>query len=483
MSAIQPLDQTPGPAQKIRAILDRQRASFLDEGPPTAQLRIDRINRAIDLLVRHDKAFCEAMSEDFSHRSIHQSRITDIYGSVEPLKHARKHVRQWMKSERRPVMFPLNMAGAKATVQYQPLGVVGAISPWNFPIYLTFSPLAGIFAAGNRLMLKPSEFTPATSALLAELFGKAYDETEVAIITGGPDVGAAFSSMPFDHLLFTGSTSVGRHVMRAAAENLVPVTLELGGKSPTVVGKGVDMTQVTARIANAKLLNAGQICLAPDYALVPKARLEEFVVGITGAVEQHYPTLVDNDDYTAIINERHRDRLLGYLVDAETKGGRLIEVNPSNEEFGKDGNRKLPLTMVLDPTDEMRVMQDEIFGPILPVKTYDSIDEVIAYVNDHARPLALYYFGDDDAEQRRVLKRTTSGGVTINDCLMHVSCEDIPFGGVGPSGMGAYHGHEGFKNFSHARGVFKQARLDLMGVMRPPYGEKLEKALRFLIKG
>src|SRR5690606_33812589 len=349
-----------------------------------------------------------------------------------------------MKPEKRKVQFPLGLLGARARVEYQPLGTVGIISPWNFPVNLTWTPLAGVFAAGNRAMIKPSEFTPATSELMARLLRQAYDETEVAVVTGGPAVGQAFSSQPFDHLLFTGATSIAYHVMRAAAENLVPLTLELGGKSPVIVSKTAKLDDAAAKIMTGKMLNAGQICLAPDYVFVPEGKVDEFVSEAQKSVKKMYPTLKDNPDYTSVINQRHYDRINGYIEDAKAKGAKIVEINPANEDFRQQQTHKIPPTIVINPTDDMKVMQDEIFGPVLPVKSYRDLNEVLGYVNDHPRPLGLYYFGEDEQEERRVLDRTTSGGVTVNDVIMHVSMEDLPFGGVGPSGMGSYHGVDGF---------------------------------------
>ncbi len=462
--------------QSIRAMLDRQKKAHTKEGPQPAERRIDWIDRSIDLLVQHQTQLAEAMAEDFGHRSHEQSMFTDVAGSIATLKHAKQHLRGWMRPEKRKVTPGiLGFLGARAEVRFQPKGTVGVISPWNFPVNLTFTPLAGIFAAGNRVMIKPSEYTPATSELMARMFRMAYDETEVAVVTGGPAVGEAFSKQPFDHLLFTGATSIAYHVMRAAAENLVPLTLELGGKSPTIVGKGADMDAAAGKIMMGKMLNAGQICLAPDYVFVPEGEADKFVASAEKAAGEMYPTLKDNPDYTSVVNQRHYDRLQGYVADAKAKGARVIEINPAKEDFTQQPYHKIPPTLILNPTDDMKVMQDEIFGPLLPVKTYGGIDEAVGYVNAHARPLGLYYFGNDSAEKERVLTRTTSGGVTVNDVVMHVSMEDLPFGGVGPSGMGAYHGIDGFRAFSHAKAVYTQARVDVakMAGLKPPYGDKM----------
>jgi coniferyl-aldehyde dehydrogenase len=468
---------------EMQRVLDAQKKAHTKEGPLSAERRIEWLDRAINLLVGHKDAIAEALREDFGHRSVHATLLTDVAGSISPLKHAKAHLKGWMKREKRSVSPALlGLFGAKAYVEYQPKGVVGVISPWNFPVNLTFTPLAGIFAAGNRTMIKPSEYTPRSSELMTRMFRSAFDETEVAVFAGGPDVGSAFSKLPFDHLLFTGATSIAYHVMRAAAENLVPLTLELGGKSPVVLGESADLNLAAKRLMMGKTLNAGQICLAPDYVLVPSDKSRDFVAAADGAVRAMYPTLKDNPDYTSVINQRHYDRLTGYLEDAKAKGAELIELNPAKEDFRQQPFWKIPPTLVLNPTDDMAVMKDEIFGPIMPVKTYDTVDEAIGYINDHARPLGLYYFGNDAAERNRVVSRTTSGGVTVNDVVMHVSMEDLPFGGVGPSGMGAYHGIDGFRTFSHAKAVFQQAKMDVTAMLRPPYGEKIQKAMEAQIK-
>jgi coniferyl-aldehyde dehydrogenase len=465
--------------EEMLELLGRQRKSYLDEGEVSLATRQDRIDRAIGVLVDNKDRLCEAMREDFGHRSIHQSMFTDVAGSIGPLKHARKHLAQWLKPEKRKVDFPLNLLGAKARIEYQPLGVVGVISPWNFPVNLTFTPLAGILAAGNRCMIKPSEYTPSTSQAMAEILHGAFDETEIAVITGEAQVGADFSALPFDHLLFTGATSVARHVMRAASENLVPITLELGGKSPVIVGRSADMDKTAAAIMAGKTMNAGQICLAPDYVYVPQERINDFVESSQRSVAKMFPTLLDNDDYTSVVNERHYERLNGYLDDAREKGAEIIEINPAEEDFRQQPSHKMPPTLILNADDSMKVMQDEIFGPVMPVKGYTDMNEAIDYVNDNPRPLGLYYFGKDNAEEHTVLSHTTSGGVTVNDVVMHVAQEDLPFGGVGPSGMGSYHGHDGFKTFSHAKSVYTQSKIDIATLvgLRPPYGEKLMKLL------
>ena len=469
----------------MKALLASQKSAQLRDGAPSAEKRIERLDRCIGLLVDNQKAIADALNADFGARSREATAFTDVAASIGPLKHAKANLKRWMKTEKRPTSPALlGVFGAKAEIRFQPKGVVGVISPWNFPVNLTFTPLAGILAAGNRAMIKPSEYTPATSELMATMFGGAFSEEEIAVVTGGPDVGGIFAGLAFDHLIFTGATGVARHVMKAAAENLVPLTLELGGKSPVIIGRSADLAVAAARIMNGKTLNAGQICLAPDYVLTPKESLETFVGEAQGAVRRMFPTLKDNPDYTAIVAQRHYDRIMGYVDDAKAKGARVVEIKPDGEDFTQQEHRKVPPTLIIDPTDEMKVMQEEIFGPVLPVKTYADVGEAIAYVNAHDRPLGLYYFGDDAAERDRVLSGTTSGGATVNDVIFHVAQEDLPFGGVGPSGMGSYHGHDGFLEFSHKKAIYTQIKNDIgpLKQMRPPYGPSIRKYLEGAIK-
>lgn len=463
----------------MKDILSAQRDSFMAALPEPISVRKDRLKRAAAMIRDHADRFCDALSEDFGHRSREQSMITDIGGSISPINHALKNLEKWARPEKRPVQFPLGLLGAKAWVEYQPKGVVGVIAPWNFPVNLVMSPLAGVFAAGNRAMVKTSEYTPVTAALFEEIVGRYFDPTELAFVSGGPDVGQAFAELPFDHLIFTGATGIGRHILHAAADNLTPVTLELGGKSPVIVGKGADLKQVSERVAVGKMLNAGQICLAPDYLLVPSAQESAVVDGIRTAASAMYPTLLSNPDYTSVVNDRHYERLNQWVEDARAKGATVEVVNPAGEDFGSTNSRKMPLHIVRDVTDDMTLMQEEIFGPILPVRRYDGIDAAIGEVNRRDRPLGLYYFGKDEAERRRVLDRTISGGVTIDDVIFHVSMEDLPFGGVGPSGMGSYHGLDGFRTFSHAKAVYQQSKLDVAKIagLKPPYGDATRKAV------
>jgi coniferyl-aldehyde dehydrogenase len=469
---------------ELEQLLELQRSSFTASRPEPMSMRKNRIKRAMALLKDHGEALCKAMSADFGNRSIQQSMLTDIAGTIGAGKGALSHMDKWAKPSKRKVQFPLGLLGAKAEVRYEPKGVIGILSPWNFPVQLAFSPLMQVLAAGNRAMIKPSEFTERTSLLLAELVSEYFTPDEVAVVTGGPEVAAVFSSLPFDHLVFTGSTPTGRRVMQSAAENLVPVTLELGGKSPVVMGRSADFAKAGERIAIGKMMNAGQICLAPDYMIVPEEAEAQAIAGVTNAAASMYPTILENDDYASIVSDRHFERLQGLVEDARDKGAEVIEVNPAGEDFGSANQRKMPLTVLRGVSDDMTVMQEEIFGPVLPVKTYKAVDQAVDYVNENDRPLGLYYFGEDKSEQERVLTRTISGGVTTNDVIFHVSMEDLPFGGVGPSGMGSYHAIEGFREFSHARAVYHQPKIDVakLSGMKPPYGKALDKTIASQMK-
>jgi coniferyl-aldehyde dehydrogenase len=457
---------------RIAALVEAQRRAHLAEGPVSAEARIDRLNRVIGLLVDHQQDIVEAVQADFGTRSHDFSRVTEVLSPLMALKHARAHVAEWMKSQ------PRASPRGVAWIEYQPLGVVGVIAPWNFPVNLAFLPLAGILAAGNRAIIKPSEFTPHTSALIERMVASAFDATELAVVTGGAQTGEAFSRQRFDHILFTGATSIGRHVMRAASENLVPVTLELGGKSPAIVSVSDDFEASVKKIVTGKLHNAGQICLSPDYVFVPEGQVEAFVEIAQRTVAAHFPTLRDNADYTSIINERHRQRLANLVEDARRRGSQVIELNPAEENFTATG--KLVPALVIDPADDAAIMQDEIFGPLLPVKPYKKIEDVVAFINARPRPLGLYYFGADAAEERFVLERTLSGGVTLGDVIRHVGVEDLPFGGVGPSGMGCYHGCDGFETFSHARAIYRVPAQDV-DLLRPPYVDQLRQMVASLI--
>jgi coniferyl-aldehyde dehydrogenase len=469
----------------MRATLDRQRQLCSQEGAVSADQRIDRLNRAIDLVFDNRDILVETLTQDFGHRSSHQSLMSDIYATIECLKHSKKHLKKWMKTEKRKAPFPMNLMGAKARVEFQPKGVVGIIGTWNFPLNTVFSPLAGVLAAGNRAMIKCSEVTPKTGELLATLTAKYFSSDEIAVFNGGPEVGAQFSALPFDHLIFTGATSIARHILHAAADNLTPVTLELGGKSPVIVSNSYPLQDAVERIFGGKILNVGQVCLSPDYVFVPEDQLDAFSQAAATYVASMFPTLLNNPDYSSVVNERHYQRLQSYLADAREKGGDIREINPANEDFSQQQDTyKIPLTLVVNPSDDMLVMKEELFGPVICIKTYRQVDDCINYVNARPRPLALYYFGKDNTEQQHILDHTVSGAVTINDVIFHVSCEDLPFGGIGPSGMGSYHGLDGFKTFSHAKAIYKQSNINFqkLGGMIPPYGDKADKTLGAMIR-
>ena len=468
--------------QNMHRVLELQKNLNIKEGAPDIKLRTDRLDRVISMVTKNEKAIIAALQEDFGNRDPVMSAATEVASVVGPMEHAKKNLKKWMKTEKRkaaiaPLGSALSLLGAKAEIRYQPKGVVGAISPWNFPLNLALAPLSGILAAGNRVMLKPSELTPSSSDITKSMIEEYFDESEIAVFVGDPEVGAAFSGLAFDHLIFTGGTAIAKHVMKAASENLVPLTLELGGKSPVVVGKSSKIKEAAQRVMQGKTMNAGQICLAPDYALVPEENIDEFVKAAVDVTSEMYPDMKDNEDFTSIINQKHYDRIQGYLADAKEKGAEVVEINPANEDFSQQPHHKIPPTLVLNPTDDMQIMQEEIFGPVLPIKTYSDVSETVDYINSKDRPLGLYYFGEDSKEKDYVLNNTTSGGVTVNDVISHIQMEDLPFGGVGPSGMGSYHGHDGFKEFSHAKAVYKQSKINLMKLagLVPPYKKKEDK--------
>jgi len=457
---------------QLQNLFDAQRRAYTANPMPPAAQRQQWLKALRDLLSDERQALIDAISSDFSHRCADETLFAELMPSLHGIHYASKHLKGWMKPSRRAVGIAFQPASAK--VIYQPLGVVGVIVPWNYPLYLAIGPLVGALAAGNRVMLKLSESTPATGQLLKALLAKIFPEDLVCVVLGEAEVGMAFSKLRFDHLLFTGATSVGKHVMRAAAENLTPVTLELGGKSPAIVSADVPLNDAAERIAFGKALNAGQTCVAPDYVLVPEDRVDDFIKAYSKAVRGFYPTLTDNPDYTAIINERQLARLNGYIKDATDKGATLVPL------YDQGQARRMAHSLLLNVSDEMTVMQDEIFGPVLPIVPYRGLDQAFAYINQRPRPLALYYFGYNKAEQNRVLHETHSGGVCLNDTLLHVAQDDMPFGGIGPSGMGHYHGHEGFLTFSKAKGVLVKQRLNAAKLIYPPYGKSIQKLIQKL---
>jgi coniferyl-aldehyde dehydrogenase len=461
----------------LDAILYKQRQAYLRAGPPGFDERINHLDALLAQVIKNKDRMADVLCEDFGNRSRHETLIAETMATVNAIKHAKKHLKKWMAPEKRPL--PLQFKAGKAFIHYQPLGVIGIMAPWNYAYQLSLVPLAQALAAGNRVMLKTSEFTPGASALMHEMLSEAFGEDRVVVIEGGPEIAQEFSRQKFDHLMFTGSTPTGHKVMMAAAENMVPVTLELGGKSPTIIGDDYDLTKAAGSIAMGKLMNAGQTCIAPDYSFVPEGKIDAFADALSGHVHEMYPTLAANPDYTSIVADRHYERINNLLEDAKAKGARVQEINPANEELGNQ--RKIAPTLVFDVTEDMAIMQEEIFGPVLPIKPYNNLDEVIDYVNDHDRPLALYHFTDDDANRDRVMQNTTAGGMTQNDTIMHVAIEELPFGGVGPSGLGSYHGHAGFKTFSHAKSIFRAGFFGGTSMLRPPFGPKMEKMINMMI--
>ncbi len=445
-------------------------------------LGLEERRRALDhleTLVRENiPAFCAAIQSDFGVRSTHETRLLEIFPSLEAIRHARRHIKRWMKPQ--PRATGIWFLPGRSRIVFQPLGVVGVVVPWNYPLYLAIGPVVSALAAGNRILVKMSEAAPATGELFARLVAGHFDPSLLAVVNGDADIGRAFVSLPFDHLLFTGSTPVGKNVMRAAAEHLTPVTLELGGKSPAIVGRDFPVDEAAGRILYGKCLNAGQTCIAPDYVLVPAERIDDFVRAASATVASLYPALRDNPDYTAIVNARHRERLQHCLDDATAKGASAIELNPAREDLA--ASPKMAPRLLTGVTSDMRVMQEEIFGPLLPLVPYTTLDEAIAFVNQRPRPLALYVFDHDRGNVDRVIAQTTSGGVTVNETILHIAQEDLPFGGVGPSGMGEYHGRAGFETFSKRKAVFFQSRLNGLKLFRPPYGRRFEAIARFLFR-
>jgi coniferyl-aldehyde dehydrogenase len=460
----------------LHTSFERQRASY-DAAPfPEWEIRRDRLQRLQRLVCDHESEIESAIDQDFGGRPRMESQIAEIFPSLAEIKGALRHGEQWMRP--RGALVSKWFLPARAHVMPRPVGVVGIIVPWNYPLFLAIGPLVAALVAGNRAMVKMSEYTPAFSRLFADLVGKHFQADEIDVINGGPDVAAQFSALPFDHLLFTGSTVVGRQVMAAAAPNLTPVTLELGGKSPTVVAPDYPIERAAQRVLAGKLLNAGQTCIAPDYVLVPRASIPAFVAALQANAVRMYPRGLQDPDYCSVINQRHYGRLIGYLEQAVAAGVRVVPLFAGADRA--DEVHRLAPTVLIDPPRSLDVMRDEIFGPVLPVMGYDSIDEAVAFVNAQPRPLALYWFDNDSARAERALRQTHAGGVCVNETLMHVAQEELPFGGIGPSGMGHYHGKWGFDTFSKLTPVFRQSRLNGMNLFMPPYRPIVTTMLRLM---
>lgn len=479
------IDQKTKPTNKsgwgfdLDAILTAQRSAFKANPNSTWDDRKANLHKLGKVIAENETAFQKAISEDFGNRAYAETTIAEMLVIQGGIKHALKHTQKWMRARKAPTA--MHYKPAQNRIIPQPLGVIGIISPWNYPLQLAIMPLIGALGAGNRVMIKPSEYTPRLSTLLKNVLAQVFDDTEVFVATGGVEVASAFSSLPFDHLLFTGSTTVGRIVAEAAAKNLTPCTLELGGKSPTIIDPSANMDLAVPRIVNGKTLNAGQTCVAPDYVLMPSANISAFSDAAIKKAEEFYPVHAGNADYTSIIADSHYARLQNLLEDAEAKGATLRTAgNDDKQQLAKE--RRVPLTIVTNTTPDMKIMQEEIFGPLLPVVASETLDDALSYVQDRERPLALYWFGEDTAKREKVLTQSISGGVSVNDCAWHVIQEDIPFGGVGPSGMGSYHGEHGFQTFSHMKGVFMQSRFSQGKALFPPYTAKSQKMIGLMKK-
>lgn len=462
---------------ELRARFDAQRAASRKRSPGFEE-RKDALRRLEQSLLKHKSDIIAAISQDFGGRAAEETLTLELFPVLNEIRHALRHLPGWMDPCRAPVSWQFWPGRAK--IMYRPLGVAGIISPWNYPVFLSLGPLVGALAAGNHVMLKPSEFAPATSQLTQSLMAELYPADYVSVELGGVNTAAEFAGLPFDHLLFTGSTRVGKLVMKSAGENLTPVTLELGGKSPALIHPSYPLGRAARRIAMGKLYNAGQTCVAPDYLLLPQEHKDQFLSETRRAVELLYPRLVESRDYTRIVTEQHYRRLVGIVEDARQKGAEVLQINPVKEDCNP-ANRVFPPTLLWNVTDNMQVMQEEVFGPVLPLVLYRNMEEAIEYVNARPHPLAFYYFDHSGSRIRQVLRETVAGGVTVNDCIFHVGQSNLPFGGIGPSGMGRYHGFSGFETFSQKQGVFVQGRWSPLSLLRPPYGLRARWILRFLV--
>ncbi|MGE8683494.1 MAG: coniferyl aldehyde dehydrogenase [Acinetobacter sp.] len=459
--------------QQLNDMLVQQKQAYLHYPLPTAKERIDRLARLKRILVKYQDQFADAINQDYGNRSVGETKIGELLTCLEHIKYYSKHLTGWMKPSKRHV--GIIHQPAKAWVQYQPLGVVGIIAPWNYPLLLSIGPLICALAAGNHAMIKISSSSAAFGAVLEKALAEAFPQELVAVVNGGGQISDDFSHLAFDKIIFTGSTNVGKTVMAAAAENLVPVILELGGKSPVLVHPSIDLADVAQRLAVGKLWNAGQTCVAPDYVFLPRGKTAEFLDHYKVCVEEMYPSIAHNQDYTSIINDKQYNRLQGYLENARDQGAQIISFNPQQEDV--DAVRKIAPTVLTGVTPEMQIMQHEIFGPILPIMEYDQIDEVIAFINSRPRPLALYYFDFDQARADYVAQRTHSGHFGQNTVLTHVAQDDLPFGGVGASGMGKYHGPEGFFSLSHERSVMSNPKLYSLKFILPPFDKPIHRLI------
>ena len=468
------------PLAAMRATFERMRVASRRDSYPTQAVRTERLVRLAKMTRRHAQDIIDAISSDFGVRSAHETLIADLLAVDESIRHAKRHLRKWMSPKRVPTDIKYR-PGYNRLIP-QPLGVIGVVAPWNYPYQLSMLPAVAALAAGNRVMIKPSEVTPRTAELMKRIVAETFGDDEVAVFPGDATTGKAFVELPFDHLFFTGSAAVGRMVAQAAAKNLTPVTLELGGKSPVIIDADCDFAKIMPMVAIGKLFNAGQTCIAPDYALVPRARVDEFAAVMQRAVARLFPTLAGNRDYSSIVSDHHYARLTALVDDARSSGAKVIEINPAGETLDPT-TRKIAPTLVVGASEAAAIMREEIFGPLLPLVGYDGIDDAIRYVNERPRPLALYWFGNSDANRDRVLHGTLAGGVTVNGCLTNFAQESQPFGGVGESGFGTYHGEYGFRTYSKEKPVYYQSRLGLLPMLLPPYGWRLDAVLGWFKQG
>jgi coniferyl-aldehyde dehydrogenase len=466
---------------EIVELVDLQRQAFLRDGPPSAALRRNRLDRLSAMTFENAGDIVDAMRQDFGNRPVQASMFSDILGSTSDIAYIRRNIGRWMKP--RSVMGFTRPMGVRTRVQAQPLGVVGVVGPWNFPVLLLTQPTAAALAAGNRVLMKASDVTPRTALLLQKLSQRYFSPEELTVITGGAETGAAFSSMPLDHLFFTGSPAVGKHIQRAAADNLVPVTLELGGKNPVIVARDADVNVAARRIARSRMVNGGQVCLCPDYAFVPADRCADFVAAVIDEFRRMFPTIVDNPDHCTMINETNYLRVLGLIDDARAKGATVVDATPEGEKLPCQSQRRIAPTVLGDVTEDMAVMTEEVFGPVLSVLPYDGLEQVIEYVNARPSPLVAYWYGKDSDSFRAFCARTRNGGITRNDFALHAAINGAPFGGVGRSGMGGYHGKTGFDTFSHYRTV-TESRLPgtMTALLVPPVSPRATKAVNWAVR-
>jgi coniferyl-aldehyde dehydrogenase len=462
--------------ENILEIFEEQRRAFLKYGPPTLGSRTIALSQLEEQILLYKNEIAQAISSDFGHRSYHETLMAEIFVCLKSIQHTKKHLKKWMKPRKRPV--PWYCRPAKAKIHYQPLGVVGIMSPWNYPFQLCFGPMIAALAAGNRIMVKPSGRMPETCKIIEKIITRVFERHELAVVSG-PGVNQAFIQLPFNHLLYTGSSQVGKKVMRAASENLTPVTLELGGRSPVIIAKDFPVQKAVNSILTGKLFNAGQTCIAANHAFVHTSQINSFIEQALKTIQKMYPTALDNADFTSIVSKERYDKLRFMIEDAKSKGAAIYQ--PHEKELLQSNKRKILPTLVLNVTDDMLIMQEEIFGPILPVISYDSLYDVIDKIAHNQRPLALYCFTEDQETMDTILRSTISGGVCMNDTLLHFIQDDLPFGGVGHSGMGRYHGFYGFETFSNLKGVFYQSRVNIMSSLRPPYGRLFKSIMDYFI--